>query len=69
MEKNVRLCKQCNLLKDRIETGKYPDNKNKKYSDNTGKLWSGSICPECNKTRSHNNMKKLRARRKSHEEV
>lgn len=69
MEKNKRLCKQCNLLKDRIETGKYPDGKNKRYSDETGKLWNGSVCPVCNKSRSHENMKKLRAKRKSYGEL
>jgi hypothetical protein len=67
MEKNKRLCKQCNILKDRIQSGTYPDGKNKKHVDETGKLWNGSICGSCNVGRSHENMVKLRARRKSHE--
>jgi hypothetical protein len=64
MEKNARLCKRCGLLKDRIESGKYPDGKNKRYTDESGKLWNGSVCAECNTKRSHENMKKLRAKRK-----
>lgn len=64
MEKNDRLCKQCMLLKVRIESGKYPDGKNKRYTDDSGKLWNGSVCPDCNVSRSHNNMNKLRAKRK-----
>lgn len=68
METNKRLCKLCNILKDRIETGKYPDGKNKKHVDESGKLWNGSVCGVCNVKRAHNNMKKLRARRKQNEE-
>lgn len=61
MEKDKRLCKRCNLLKDRVMCGKYPDGKNKKFQDEDGKLWNGSICGSCNVVRSHENMKKLRA--------
>jgi hypothetical protein len=67
MENNKRICKICKVLKDRIETGKYPDGKNKKTVDETGKLWNGSVCGSCNVKRSHENMIKLRARRKSNE--
>ena len=69
METNKRLCKVCNILKDRIETGKYPDNKNKKYVDETGKLWNGSVCSSCNVIRASANMKKIRAKRKANGEV
>lgn len=68
MEKNKRLCKQCNILRDRIQSGVYPDGKNKKHVDEAGKLWNGSVCGSCNVARSSENMKKLRARRKSYEE-
>jgi hypothetical protein len=60
MESDKRVCKLCNLLKDRILIGKYPDNKNKKYTDDLGKLWNGSVCGSCNVKRSHENMKKIR---------
>jgi hypothetical protein len=64
MEKNDRLCKRCNLLKPRILVGLYPDGKNKKFTDDSGKLWNGSVCGDCNVKRSLENMKKLRTKRK-----
>lgn len=64
MEKNDRLCKRCGLLKPRIQSGIYPDGKNKKFTDDSGKLWNGSVCGDCNVKRSLENMKKLRAKRK-----
>jgi len=67
MESDKRLCKMCNELKIRTMVGKYPDNRNKKFADETGKLWNGSICGVCNVKRSHTNMKKLRERIKSNE--
>lgn len=50
MESNLRLCKKCNVLKNRIESGKF-DLKNKKYVDESGKLWNGSVCGVCNQER------------------
>lgn len=50
METNLRMCKKCRILKQRIEAGKF-DAKNKMYVDELGKLWSGSYCPPCNKER------------------
>lgn len=47
-------------MKIRTESGKYPNGKDKKYTDETGKLWSGSICPPCNKIRANETMKKKR---------
>jgi hypothetical protein len=64
MEKNDRLCKRCGLLKSRTQTGIYPDGKNKKFTDDSGKLWNGSVCGDCNVKRSLENMKKLRTKRK-----
>lgn len=64
MEKNKRICKLCNELKDRIQSGIYPDGKNKKHVDESGKLWNGSVCGVCNVKRSHDNMKRLRAKRR-----
>jgi len=69
MEKNDRLCKVCNQLKPRIQSGVYPDGKNKKHVDETGKLWNGSVCGSCNVKRSNEAMKKLRAKRKSYESI
>lgn len=50
MEQNLRLCKVCNTLKQRIEAGKF-DAKNKKWKDEDGLIWNGSTCGSCNKKR------------------
>lgn len=61
-EENLRKCKDCNQMKMRILIGQF-DYKNKKYTDETGKLWSGSRCPQCQVDRARENMRKLRANR------
>lgn len=58
-EQNITQCKICKEMKLRIFVGKF-DHKNKKWSDESGKLWSGKICPSCNVERSKFNMRKLR---------
>lgn len=65
METDKRLCKLCDTLKARTLVGKFPDGKNKKFSDESGKLWNGSVCGTCNVKRSHENMKRLRQRQRS----
>lgn len=65
-ETNEKLCKICNKLKKRIYLGKF-DNRNKKWGDEHGKLWSGHYCPECNLERTKNSMKKLRKKDNSNE--
>jgi hypothetical protein len=65
MEKDNRKCRRCEQLKPRILVGKYPDGKNKKYADDSGKLWNGSVCGSCNVKRAHENMKRLRQRVKT----
>ena len=59
-EKNKRLCKRCSQLKERIEDGKYPNGRDKKWRDESGKLWSGNICGECNNSRSKEIMRTTR---------
>lgn len=46
-ETNLRACKICKQLKTRTLAGKF-DQRNKKYTDESGKLWCGNICPPCN---------------------
>jgi hypothetical protein len=50
MEQNLRICKVCRIIKQRIEVGKY-NSKDKKYTDEHGKSWNGSTCPTCNSIR------------------
>lgn len=59
-ESNMVVCKKCELLKIKIEAGKYPKGKTKKYIDQFGKLWNGKTCAECNKDRCKNSMKASR---------
>jgi len=63
-EANLRKCKICNYIKHRIMIGKYR-NGDSRWADNRGKLWSGNVCPVCNKKRSKQNMRNLRSRPKS----
>jgi len=49
MESNLRLCKICKQLKTRTLAGKW--SKDNKWTDESGKLWSGSVCPSCNHER------------------
>ncbi len=67
METDLRKCKRCEQLKPRKLIGKYPDGKNKKYADETGKLWNGSVCGVCNVARAKEGMKKLRERVKQND--
>lgn len=60
MEQNTRECKQCEQLKQRIEAGKFPNGKNKRWRDESGKLWSGNLCGECNNARCKEAVKKTR---------
>lgn len=59
IEINKRLCKKCNVIKDRISGGKF-DKKNKRWVDKDGKCWNGSVCPTCHKGKVRDNMRKLR---------
>jgi len=51
-ESNKRICKTCNKIKERISAGKFPNNKDKRYVDENGKQWTGSVCPDCLKDKS-----------------
>lgn len=59
IEENKVHCKICKELKSRILAGKF-DNVNKKYTDETGKLWNGKSCPQCTvlKAREHMRLKR-----------
>jgi hypothetical protein len=50
MEINKTICKTCGQIKDRIAAGKF-NSKDRKWSDQSGKLWNGKICPPCNSDR------------------
>ena len=56
---------KCQSIKTRIQDGKYPDGKNKKWVDEKGQLWVGRRCPECVKDSMKSRMQKLRHERKA----
>jgi hypothetical protein len=58
-ENDLSTCRVCDKIKPRRFVGKF-DDRNKKYVDADGKLWSGRICPQCHKDRAKNNMRRLR---------
>ncbi len=59
-ESNKRHCKICGQLRTRIEDGKFPNTKNKRYKDEEGKLWNGKTAPCCHGIKVKEGMKKLR---------
>lgn len=63
-ESNLRECKICKQLKQRIAAGKF-DDKNKRYNDENGKAWMGNTCSSCHKEEIRKRMKAMRAIRKS----
>ena len=62
-EVNLRKCKICGEMKQRILDGKF-DDKNKRWKDETGKVWNGSICPR-DHARIQAELQKLRRLSKS----
>ena len=65
MEINNRVCKLCKDSKQRIEDGKYPNGRDKRWKDQDNLLWNGNICGKCNQSRAKGIMKKVRSNVKS----
>lgn len=63
-ETNLRLCKRCNEVKRRTLSGKYPDQRDKKWVGEDGLLWNGNVCGVCNQKRSKEVMAAKRLRQK-----
>lgn len=63
-EINKSKCSICQDIKIRIQNGKYPDGRNKKWMDEIGDLWVGRKCPNCVKIEMKTRMQKLRLDRK-----
>lgn len=64
MESNKRICKVCQVEKDRILVGKFND-KDKKYHDGDGLTWNGNKCGKCHKEEVKRRMQAMRVLRKS----
>jgi hypothetical protein len=63
-EKNLRICKTCNKIKQRISAGKFPNGKDTRYVDENNKQWTGSVCPDCLKEKAKVRSKAARAAKK-----
>jgi len=59
----MRKCKECGVIKQRTEVGKYK--KDKKFRDGEGLLWNGNICGSCNRVRARKVMQKTRKERRA----
>lgn len=56
IEKNLSTCKLCLEKKQRAEDGKYGESRNKRWRDESGRLWRGRVCPDCHKTEMKSRM-------------
>jgi len=63
MKLDIRICKICNLEKERVTMGRYPKGSNR-HVDRDGNFWNGKTCPQCNKERIKKAMGELRVSRK-----
>ena len=63
-ESNLSKCRCCGEIKPRIQDGKYFDNKNKRWRDDKGQLWSGRRCGDCQKLEMKKRMQKKRSKEK-----
>ncbi len=62
IEKNLSTCRVCEESKERIEDGKYGESRNKRWRDETGRLWRGRVCPDCHKSEMKGRMIKSRSK-------
>jgi ribosomal protein S27E len=56
----VVTCRSCGGQKIRKPAGMFANGRDKRWVDHNGKQWNGRKCPDCNRVRAKNNMKKLR---------
>lgn len=59
-EQNKSTCKSCLSIKDKVLAGKYPNGKDKKWTDISGSEWSGRVCPDCHRERNRIKRKESR---------
>ena len=50
-ESSIVTCKNCKVTHKRFLSGKYPDGRNKRWVDASGREFCGSICPSCHVAR------------------
>jgi hypothetical protein len=67
-EENYHTCKVCLKLKKRTQDGKFNE-KDKRWMDEDGLLWSGKVCGSCNRDRARETMRKARARKEFKKDI
>jgi hypothetical protein len=50
-EHSIITCKICKLEVKRYFAGRYPNGRDKKWVDETGREFSGKVCPKCHAER------------------
>lgn len=68
IEENLHICKRCKKLKKRISDGKFND-RDKRWKDDEGLLWSGKVCGSCNRDRARETMQKARAKKETKKDI
>jgi len=68
-ESNLTKCKVCNQMKNRIQSGKFTDNINKRWVDENQLLWNGRVCPGCHQVKMKQKAHERRQIRKSLNEI
>jgi len=66
-EINLSKCSVCQEIKTRIQNGKYPDGRNKKWVNEKGELWVGRKCSDCVKSAMKDRMRKFRSKDESND--
>lgn len=65
MEENdvdLSTCRKCEKIEVRKHDGFYPDGRNKRFVDGTGRLWCGRICANCQRDKVKIQIKEKRAK-------
>lgn len=64
MECEYKVCKICNVEHKRFRDGVYPNGKDTRFVNESGKEWSGRVCPQCHINKVSNKLKEKREKRK-----
>lgn len=58
-ESNQIICKVCRVIKTRIIVEAFPSG-NRKYRDESGGIFNGKVCPDCDRIRAKQRMRRHR---------
>lgn len=68
-EFSIIKCKGCGEEKKRILFGRYPNSKDKRWVDDTGREFNGRMCPSCNSRKKAQQQKNKRQLIKTSKEL